>query len=248
MKKTHLILFLLFLCSFNVYSEETQSKFRILIESGGVWQNRNDTQIPPDSGTRFDIDRFSEGPFFHRRLEAYYNLNQKHALRLVYAPSTIKVSGSVNQDVTFNGETFLASQELNIKYQFNSYRLSYIYAFKGFGRDQLNLGITAKIREASTTFSQTGLSSTYDNVGFVPLIYFEYQKFMNEKWSLNFTADALGASQGRAVDLAIKLRRELNKNSSIGLGFRSLEGGADNEKVYTFSWFNYAILELVLHY
>lgn len=231
---------------FKSVSVSAQNKFDLFIETGGVWQSRNDTQIPPGTGTRFEVDKFNQGPFFHYRLESYYKINQNYALRLVYAPFNIIVTGRADGPVVFNGQTFLNTEDLTIRYQFNSYRLSYVYGFWGFEADQLNLGFTGKIRDAKTSFSQQVLSSSYDNVGFVPLIYFEYQKALGVNYTLNFTADAAAAPQGRAVDAAIKVRRPIGANSSLGLGVRSLEGGADNEKLFTFSWFNYALLELRL--
>ena len=227
---------------------QAASHFELMIEAGGIWQNRNDTQIPPDTGTRFEIDRFNKGPFLHHRLEAYYRLNKNHALRMVYAPSNIEVTGRASNSITFNGQSFNSTEDLTIQYQFNSYRLSYLYGFWGFNDDQLNIGFTGKVRDARTTFIQGGTVSSYDNVGFVPLLYFEYQKALGKKWNLNLTLDAAAAPQGRAIDAAIKARRKIGKESSLGIGFRSLEGGADNEKVFTFSWFNYAVIELKMSF
>ena len=115
----------------------------------------------------------------------------------------------------------------------------------GFGIDQLNLGVTAKVRDALTSFSQDGRTKAYDNVGIVPLIYFEYQKSFGQDWTANLTMDAAYAPQGRAIDAALKVRRNLDENLSFGLGARTLEGGANNEKVYTVSWFTYAVADLV---
>ena len=58
--------------------------------------------------------------------------------------------------------------------------------------------------------------------------------------------DAAAAKQGRAIDGSLKMIRKIGKKSSLRIGLRSLEGGADNNKVYTFSWFNYAVFELRL--
>ncbi len=220
----------------------------VFVEGGAAWQNRNDTQIPPASGTRLQIDQFDKGPFLHYRLEGYYRLNENHALRAVYAPYQVEVTGRADRNVQFNGQNFPNTADLTVNYKFNSYRLSYLYGFWGFGKDQLNLGFTAKVRDAETTFSQPGISSSYDNVGFVPLFYFEYQKAMGQKWSLNLTIDAAVAAQGRAIDAALKARRQFGRSSSLGLGWRGLEGGADNEKVFAFSWFNYAVLEWATHF
>ena len=55
---------------------------------------------------------------------------------------------------------------------FNSYRFSYIYALRGFGKDQINVGFTAKVRDAETRFSQPGIVSSYDNIGFCAVVLF----------------------------------------------------------------------------
>jgi hypothetical protein len=220
------------------------SEFELMLEAGGVWQNRNDVQIPPDTGTRFEINGINKGPFFHYRIEGFYRINQKHALRIVYAPSSLEVTGRTNKPIIFNEKSFSDAEDLTVRYQFNSYRLSYIYGFWGFGDDQINLGFTGKIRDAAISFTQSGIHSKYDDVGFVPLLYFEYQKSLFPLWALNFNLDAAVAKQGRAIDAALKIKRQISKKTIMGFGFRTLEGGADNNKVFTFSWFNYAIVEL----
>ena len=220
------------------------NKFDLIIETGAVWQTRNDTQIPPDSGTRFKINEFNDGPFTHSRIEAYYRLEDQHALRFVYAPFDIEVTGRADKTVVFNGQSFSSAEDLTVNYKFNSYRVSYLYGFNGFADNQINIGFTGKIRDAKTTFTQGEVSSSYSNVGFVPLLYFEYQTSLDPNWHVNLTLDAAAAPQGRAIDAALKFRRKLGENVSAGLGFRTLEGGADNDKVYTFSWFNYALLDL----
>ena len=225
-----------------------ENNLSLMLESGAVWQNRNDTKISPTTGTRIALDEFSDGPDFHYRMEAYYKINTRHSLRLVYAPLNISVGGRRATDTVFNDTRFSTAEDLDIEYKFNSYRISYIYSFWDSEDDKLNLGITAKIRDAKTTFAQTGLSSTYDNIGFVPLIYFEFQKALAKKWKINLTLDGAYASQGRAIDAALKLRRDFSEKSSLGLGFRTLEGGAENEKVYTFSWFTYAVADLVIEF
>lgn len=225
-------------------STTAENNFDLFLETGAVWQTKNDTQIPPDTGTRFKIDQFGSGPFSHARIEAYYRFKQQQAVRLVYAPLNIEVTGRPADTVIFNGQSYSSSEDLTVNYKFNSYRLSYLYGFNGFEDDQINIGFTAKIRDAKTTFKQAGVSSSYSNIGLVPLFYFEYQKALNPDWLVNLTLDAAAASQGRAIDAALKLRRKFAENLSMGLGIRTLEGGANNDKVYTFSWFNYALLDL----
>jgi hypothetical protein len=52
--------------------------------------------------------------------------------------------------------------------------------------------------------------------------------------------EGAAASQGRAVDASIRLRRQLRNGMTVSAGYRGLEGGADNDELYTFAWLNYA--------
>lgn len=218
---------------------------QIMLEGGAVWQQRNDVQITPQNGTRVEFDQFDQGPFPHYRLEGEWELSGSQALRFVYAPFNVRVTGQVPTVVNFNGVNFAANTDLTVDYTFNSYRLTWVYGFWGFGDDRMSLGVTGKVREAEIIFEQGGQKQSYDNVGFVPLLFFEYQKAFATDWLFHFNTDAAGASQGRAIDVAIKVRRKLSDDFQIGIGGRTLEGGADNDSVFTFSWFNYVVVDLV---
>jgi hypothetical protein len=233
------LLILIFLVSF-----ETLAEVRVMLETGGVWQHRNDVKIPGNTGDRVDFDEFDQGPFFHYRAELFWKLTEKSTVRFLYAPFNTVVTGELKSNVNYNNKTFTAGQDLEVDYTFNSYRVSYIFTFLGTGDSQFNLGISGKIRDAEIKFKQGSQESSYDNVGFVPLIYLEMQTALSSNWLINFNMDGAAASQGRAFDVSFKFRRKLSKNYQLGLGARSLEGGADNDKVYTFSWFNYAVLDL----
>lgn len=233
-----LYLFLIFSFCLN-----SNASVKLFLESGAVWQNRNDIAIPGNSGTEFAIDQFNQGPFFHYRLEGYYEINNNHAIRAVYAPFSLQVSGKFNEVINFNGQSFNTTENVKINYKFNSYRLSYVYAFYGFENNQLNIGFTGKIRDADTELKQGNTRTNYDNVGFVPLFYFEYLNNLTSNWFFHVVIDAAIAPQGRAIDAAFKMRKKFNSESSLGFGLRSLEGGADNEKVFAFSWFNYLVID-----
>jgi hypothetical protein len=47
-----------------------ESPWSINLETGTVWQNRNDVRIPGDTGTRYSIpDTIGKGPYPFYRLE-----------------------------------------------------------------------------------------------------------------------------------------------------------------------------------
>jgi hypothetical protein len=217
----------------------------VTLETGAVWQARNDVRIPGDSGTQFALDELTgQGPFPFVRLEADYILRGPHEVRVLIAPFEINESGQLAKDTFFVDQTFTAGKGTEATYQFNSYRLTYRYRFYDKHQWQWRVGFTAKVRDAKIALEQNGVFAQDTDVGFVPLLYLrgDWAPFPDWRFVLDF--DGSAAPQGRAIDAAIKAYYALSKRWSLGAGYRVLEGGADNDSVYNFAWFNYAILSL----
>ena len=236
----------LILFSFKAFGE-----FNLTVETGVNWQFRNDVQIPNDSvGNRFDFSDFDKGPFFHHRFESLVTLKGRHHLRVVYAPLSFSVEGRLDKDINFNEVNFNNSDDILVNYKFNSYRLGYVYNWIDKTKHKISIGLTLKIREADIRLSQTSTSTStnFDNLGLVPLLYFSYAHHFSETWSLFTNADFAVAPQGRAFDVALKVRKKLNDHYSLGFGYRLLEGGADNDEVFTFSLFHYSVFDLLIRF
>jgi hypothetical protein len=62
-----------------------------------------------------------------------------------------------------------------------------------------------------------------------------------QPWSLRIAGDALAAPQGRAEDVLFAATYAVSDTTRILAGYRILEGGADNDEVYTFSLFHYIV-------
>lgn len=58
--------------------------------------------------------------------------------------------------------------------------------------------------------------------------------------------DGLAGGPGRAVDATLKLGRDLDERWAVRVGYRTVEGGADVDEVYTFAWLHYAAMSVVL--
>ena len=219
------------------------NRWNFNIESGAVWQNRNDVQIPGDTGTQFSlVDLVGEGPFAFYRLELFYDLKPRHQLRFLIAPLSYSESGVLDKNVFFVDQTFAAGQNTEATYEFNSYRFTYRYLFFNGQKRQWWVGGTVKIRDAKIALQQGNISAQDTDVGLVPLInlYGDYQ--FAEKWRFIVDFDGLVGPQGRAIDLGLKVQYDISRQWYVGGGLRALEGGADNDEVYNFSWFNYAVL------
>lgn len=232
---------------FLTFSFSTSAKAQALIdlESGLVFTGYNDVRIPGDEGTLFSLkDDLSPETAFFYRIRLGYTIKSRHTISLLYAPLETKSAGSKPQDILFEGVVFPANTEIEGKYKFNSYRLTYRYDFVKQPRFEFGLGFTAKIRDARIALSSSQIVSEKTNVGFVPIINFRLFWKVDDKFGLLFEGDALAAPQGRAIDVLTAGTYKLSDRVGIRAGYRILEGGADNDEVFNFSLFNYASVGL----
>ena len=220
-------------------------RFRVEIEGGPVWQTRNDAAIPGDTGTRFPLDEVTgAGPFPYGRITLDYMIAPRHSIRGLIAPLEIKETGTLDRNVTFDGQNFAAGASTRATFKFNSYRLGYRYLLLCGSDWALNVGVTAKIRDAKIELVQGGIRGTKTDLGFVPLLHVDFEKRLSDRWRFSLDIDGAAASQGRAIDLAAKFHYDLNDRTSVGFGYRTIEGGADNDSAYTFTWLHQALVSL----
>lgn len=218
-----------------------EDRFRLELEGGASWQLRNDFAVPGDTGTRLSLDEVTDGPSAAFRGTLWADISRRSSLRLLAAPLRTKASLTPDTPVDFNGTTFPGGQPLDVTYVFDSYRLSYVYRFKHSGPVSFRAGLTAKIRDAKIELAGSGLRDAKTNTGFVPLLYGGVRWQMTDALALDLDVDAAAASQGRAEDVALRLEAKVSPKVDLFVGARTLEGGADNDEVYSFAWFAYAM-------
>lgn len=206
----------------------------------GLLQNSyNQVRISGDEGTRFNMRSSlpSESPYF--RLDYKTSFENRHGIRLLYAPLKLKGEYTFSKDINFNGEVFNQNQETKTIYQFNSYRASYFYQWINQDHWKMNVGITAKVRDANIELKQGNIRKGRSDLGFVPLFYLWSEYWLSGDTKLTFDFDGLAAPQGRAFDMALMAGHRLSPSLIANIGYRILEGGVDNEKVYNFSQVNF---------
>jgi hypothetical protein len=215
------------------------------LESGVVFTGYNNVRISGDAGTLFSLKTdLNANPKAFIRLRTGYTIKSRHTISVLYAPLTVISDGAATFPIDFEGETFPANTPLDASYTFNSYRITYRYDFVKKPKFEFGLGFTAKIRDAEIALKGGGLSAKKTNVGFVPIVNFRLNWIMNEKFGILLEADALAAPQGRAEDVLLAANYKINRKIGLKAGYRILEGGADNDEVYNFSLFNYALVGL----
>jgi hypothetical protein len=221
-------------------------RFVVDVEGGPVWQSYNDAEIPNDgTATRFSLrGLLGGGPWPAGRLTATWSFGERHGARLLLAPLSVNGMGLPAEELRFAGAVYRAGQPVEATYTFNSYRLSYRYRVLSGQPMDAWIGATAKIRDATIALGQSGTASRKDDLGFVPLLHLAAHRRLAPGWFALLEADALAGGPGRAVDAAAKLGCDVGDRWSILAGYRTVEGGAGVEAVYSFAWLHYAVLSV----
>ncbi len=215
------------------------------VETGVVFASRNDARIPGDGGTKISlVHDLSTSPAPTFRLRLGYRIADRHLVTALYAPLQVNARGSVDRDVSFAGGTYPAGSPLLAVYRFDSYRLTYRYSIVWADGLDVAAGFTAKIRDAETSLYGVD-ARRKTNTGFVPLLNVHVAwRPGNGAFGMVLDADALAAPQGRAEDVLLAATWAFREGLELRAGYRMVEGGADNDQVYSFAWFHYVVAGL----
>jgi len=240
-------IYLIFILFLSVTFKSVAQNTGIDIETGVVFTGYNDVRIPGNSGTLFSLsnDLNAREKIFYR-IRVNHSFGKRHDISVLYAPLTVVSSGVFKENVIFEGVLFQQGRETEADYKFNSYRITYRYDIIKKSKLELGVGFTAKIRDAKVALRSGEIESIKTNIGFVPILNFRVLWNVKDNLGLLLYGDALAAPQGRAEDVLLALQYRLNDNITLKGGYRILEGGADNDEVYSFALFNYAVLGLTI--
>jgi hypothetical protein len=220
--------------------------WQIDFETGLAANGYNDVRIPGNTGTRFSLTRdLSSDPTLYWRTRVSHTFGNKHTLSLLMAPLTFRSEGVLEDDLRFAGREFAATTIVKAKYRFDSYRLTYRYDFCRRDKVRIGVGFTGKIRDAAISVEDGRQRAQKSNTGFVPLINLRAQWTISSHFGLLLDGDALAAPQGRAEDVLLAMTGNASRSLQCKIGYRLLEGGADNDEVYTFALVNYLVFGVV---
>jgi hypothetical protein len=226
-----------------------QGRWQVDFENGAAISGYNDVRIPGDTGTMFSMtDDLASDTAYFWRLRADVRVAPKHVLSALVAPLTIHSAGTFDEPVAFAGATFAPGVPVTGLYVFNSYRVTYRYEPVRRENWMFGIGVTVKVREAETRLDAGGTSAAKTNVGAVPLVNFKLERRLGSRATFLLEGDALAAPQGRAEDIFAGLVVRAGRRWSIKAGYRFLEGGAENDEVYTFALVHYVAAGVVVRF
>lgn len=223
---------LFFLSAGSVLSAQAE----VNLEATGWTTRLNEVRKPSQGGTTFSFpELLGAETAWAYRVDASWQLNARHGLRVLLAPFEVSGTGTFHQPVVYEGRTFQAGQPTRGLYRFNSWRVTWRYTLESGPDWTVRVGGTAKVRDAKVQLEQDGVATSNSNLGFVPLLHLSVERRFSPGWSALFETDALAAKQGRAVDAALIVRMQATPRLHVDVGYRMLEGGADNDRLYTWA-------------
>lgn len=235
----HLIATAIIACALLAPSAAADDRFALDLEAGSAWQLRNDFAVPGDSGTLVRLE--DEGPSFAGRATLSWKVNDRWSVRFLAAPLSTESDYVSPEPVRFQDVTFAAGAPIRVDYRFDSYRVGGVYRFPSSGPWSFRAGLTAKLRDAEISLQSGDVSATKSNTGVVPLVYGGVRYQASERVAVDLDVDGAAASQGRAIDAALRVEAKVAEGTSLFLGGRVLDGGADNDEVYSFATSAYVI-------
>lgn len=206
------------------------------VEMGSAHATKNEFRVPSTTGS--DVSLPDESDFYYR-VEGIWSYNEKNAIRFVVAPLAYEATITSSSPLVFDTQNFAANTPTTVKFKFNSYRIGYVRHLLIEPNYSLDLGLTVKMRDALISLNQNGNEEKFTDFGFVPLLYFSFLYRCNEQWYLFFNTDGAGASQGYAIDSLIETQYAWDDHLKLAIGYRFLDGGADNDTVKTFATVHY---------
>jgi len=226
---------------------QAEVKWELDLEGGAAFLGSADVQSPnTDTATRFsltdDLDPEIQAYF---RARFGFTVNERHTISFLFAPLAFNSTGTLDFPVHFEETLFPQGTRVDALYQFNSYRATYRYNFVRTDKTVFGLGGTVKVRDAVIRLRGDGMSAANTDVGVVPLINVYLKRHFTENTGFTIEADALAAPAGRAEDVLIAFFARIHPRVTLKAGYRFLEGGADVDDVYNFSWIHYATAGLI---
>lgn len=219
----------------SAHASAPPTSFRLEIGAAGTGYNY--FRIPNNSAnSRFDLPEGDFIPAF--RLYASLPVSENWNLRFLFAPLKVNYKYRSSSTTTFQNASFAADTDLDVGYQFNSYRASIIRNISVNDQFKWHWGFTAKVRDAFISVASSTTNARKDDLGFVPLLNLGLDWTFYKDFVLSFDLDGLAGGPGRAFDGRLDVQKSVSESWTLGLGYRFVEGGANVEQVNNFAYFH----------
>lgn len=217
-----------------------EGRVRLELEAGAAFASRNDVRIPGNTGTLFDMNALQgepTSPVFRATID--WQAWERHGFRFSYQYLRTEGTGTLPGPTLFRNAVFAPGVPTQGTYQFDTWRATYRYTLHQGEQTRLYVGATVLVRDAEIGLTQAGVpAQRRSDLGVVPLLHLAAEWRPMPGLRLIAEVDGLAAPQGYAIDAALRGAVALGPNWEATLSYRLLDGGADNNSVYTFATFH----------
>jgi len=177
--------------------------------------------------------------FFINRLSLDWRLSRRSTLVFLYQPLSLVTRDLLENDLKVDGLVFPSGTPMEFTYKFPYYRVSYLYDFDPTPENELAVGLSFQIRNATIEFASLDgeLFRSNHDVGPVPILKFRWRHVYDGGFWLGAEADGFYAPisvingsdnevVGAILDASFRGGIRLDKNVEAFLNLRYLGGGA----------------------
>lgn len=226
--------------SLRINNPENWYVLKTVVELGFIDVLSHKIQFGSD-GSKFDYveDGGQDVLFPFARISAELKVKEKHSVIFLIQPLDIKTEVLLDQDIVVDELTFPENTPLELRYGFPFYRISYLYDFLDKSEDELAIGASFQLRNATINFASSDgkLLRTNRNVGPVPIFKARVKKNYDNGFWVGGEFDGFYASgkyitgsendfEGAIFDLSLRTGFLLSDSIDSYLNVRYIGGGA----------------------
>lgn len=189
----------------------------------------------------------------------------RHTVIFLFQPLNLNTKEVLLEDKSFYGTLFPAGTPVSFRYGFPFYRTSWLYDLWEDPKDELGLGLSLQIRNATIEFASDDgeLLSTNRNIGPVPVLKTRIRKGLGKGYWVGLEADGFYAPVkylngdtnadvvGSILDASLRAGVELTDGAEAFVNLRYVGGGAEGTDPdstvgdgFTANWVHFVALSL----
>lgn len=213
---------------------------RLMAEAGFLGVLSHTLQLG-SNGTEIDYveDGRQDNLYAWTRFQAEASWRSRHIVAFLYQPLDLSTQAVLSRDLVIEGLTFPQGTPVDFRYGFPFYRASYLYNFLRAPGDELSVGASLQLRNATLSFTSADgeLRRVNDDIGPVPLLKFRARKGFDSGYFVGTELDGIYVSGryvsgstndfiGSLLDLSLFAGAEVSPSADVFLNVRFLAGGA----------------------
>ncbi|MEM1447994.1 MAG: phosphatase PAP2 family protein [Planctomycetota bacterium] len=199
--------------------------FRYQFEFGPTWQDRNEVQAPPNSGTPIDFARLdgSANPTTMATGTFQWRFKGPHEFNLRWQPFEAREFTDSLDGGNFGGAPIPPNTPLRTEFRMSDIRSTYRYDFSPDGPWLFKLGaaLSAINTEYAILDANTAEGVTVSDLAFIPLLHVHGGYRFNEHWSLFGEVDGGANNDNYLAEGKIDLRYDFANRWDLGIGYRA---------------------------